>query len=99
MRAMGSWRPFCVKPGEAVAVERHPRALLRGLIHSEGAGVMNRIKGTCEYPRSFFTNRPADIGTIFVLASIERNHVPTYDDWTVSIAGRQCENGGLHHRI
>jgi hypothetical protein len=53
-------------------VERHPRELVRGLIHSDGCRVTNRVKSpagkTYEYPRYFFSNRSMDIQGIFVRA-------------------------------
>jgi hypothetical protein len=52
---------------------RHPHALLRGLIHSDGSRVLNRFKTTrpsgrvahYSYVRYFFTNYSADIRQIF----------------------------------
>lgn len=45
-------------------VERHPRELLRGLIHSDGCRVLNRVNGK-GYPRYFFSQVSADIRAIF----------------------------------
>jgi uncharacterized protein YerC len=46
--------------------DRHPKDLLRGLIHSDGCRVMNRVwGGKYAYPRYFFSNRSADIHAIF----------------------------------
>jgi hypothetical protein len=52
---------------------RHPQALLRGLIHSDGSRCINRFRvklpsgrvGRYEYVRYFFTNYSADIRGIF----------------------------------
>jgi hypothetical protein len=52
---------------------RYPRALLRGLIHSDGCRTVNRFKtklpsarvAEYEYPRYFFSNLSADIRGIF----------------------------------
>ncbi len=49
----------------AIALELWPKALLRGLIHSDGCRVLNRVKGT-DYPRYFFSNGSSDIRTMFV---------------------------------
>lgn len=56
-------------------VERYPQALLRGLIHSDGCRVFNRVRrplksGTRSYayPRYHFTNASAEIRAIFVEA-------------------------------
>ena len=47
-------------------VERYPRQLVRGLIHSDGCRAMNRVRhGRYEYPRYFFTNVSGDILQIF----------------------------------
>lgn len=53
-------------------VDEHPKALLRGLIHSDGSRCFNTFKmqlkdGPKEYsyPRYFFTNYSADIQAIF----------------------------------
>jgi hypothetical protein len=51
----------------------HPRAFLRGLIHSDGCRTINRFKtklpsgriAEYEYPRYFFSNLSADIRAIF----------------------------------
>jgi hypothetical protein len=53
--------------------QRHPRQLLRGLIHSDGSRVVNRFKtklpsgrlAEYRYVRYFFTNYSADIRRIF----------------------------------
>ncbi len=50
------------------SVERHPELLLRGLIHSDGCRVTNKIRHgqkTYEYPRYNFSNRSDDIRRIF----------------------------------
>jgi hypothetical protein len=53
-------------------VERHPRELVKGLIHSDGCRVINRVRNRVgtryEYPRYFFTNHSTDIQGIFVRA-------------------------------
>lgn len=52
-------------------VQRHPEELVRGLIHSDGCRVINRIRirgRTYEYPRYFFSNRSDEIRAIFVAA-------------------------------
>lgn len=56
-------------------VERYPRALIRGLIHSDGCRSVNRVRrptrtGVKEYAyvRYYFTNASADIRAIFAAA-------------------------------
>jgi hypothetical protein len=51
-------------PWQAEIVERHPRELLRGLIHSDGCRVLNRVNGK-DYPRYLFSQVSADIQAIF----------------------------------
>jgi hypothetical protein len=45
-------------------IDRDPRPLLEGLLHSDGCRVRNRVNGTA-YPRYHFSNRSADIRAIF----------------------------------
>lgn len=45
-------------------VDDHPRPFLRGLVHSDGCRVINRVKGH-EYPRYHFSNRSYDIQALF----------------------------------
>lgn len=55
----------------AIAVDRHPDRLVRGLIHSDGCRVINRVvvRGKAySYPRYCFTNMSADIRRLFVEA-------------------------------
>jgi hypothetical protein len=48
-------------------VERQPREFLRGLIHSDGCRVLNRVNGKA-YPRYFFSQVSDDIRRIFCQA-------------------------------
>jgi hypothetical protein len=45
-------------------VDRFPAPFLRGLIHSDGCRIFNRVNGT-PYPRYHFTNESADIRALF----------------------------------
>ena len=52
-------------------LEEHSWSLIRGLIHSDGCRVINRVvvRGkTYEYPRYFFSNESADIQAILTIA-------------------------------
>ena len=74
-------------------VDRYPGRLLRGLIHSDGCRVTNRIrhpKKTYEYPRYFFSNRSLDIQRIFCEAC-DRLGIAWRQDgpWDISIARRE----------
>jgi hypothetical protein len=60
---------------ERIALDRHPRQLLRGLIHSDGCRVINWVMGRGQdgpkrytYPRYRFSNESDDIRGIFVEA-------------------------------
>jgi hypothetical protein len=83
-----------LEPWQELIVERHPGRLLRGLIHSDGCRVVNRIrhpKKTYEYPRYFFTNRSLDIQRIFCDAC-DRLDIAWRQDgpWNVSVARREA---------
>ena len=45
-------------------VDRHPKEFLRGLIHSDGCRVLNRVNGK-GYPRYFFSQVSDDIRRLF----------------------------------
>ena len=61
-------RAIVLEPWQRQIVEEHPGAFVRGLIHSDGCRVVNRVTKVVdgqlrryEYPRYFFTNASADI--------------------------------------
>jgi hypothetical protein len=61
-------RQITLEAWQAATRARYPGRLVRGLIHSDGCRVINRIrhsKRTYTYPRYFFSNRSADIQGIF----------------------------------
>jgi len=61
-------RAIGLLPWQQRIVDEHPRALLRGLIHSDGARFTNRVvvRGKAyAYPRYTFTNVSEDIKRIF----------------------------------
>ena len=67
-------------------VARHARELLRGLIHSDGCRVLNRVGGK-EYPRYFFTQVSDDIRRLFCAACRRVGVEYTWSNWkTVSVA-------------
>ena len=73
-------RPILLEPWQSrIALDEHPRRLLRGLIHSDGCRVLNRIGLRYSYPRYMFSNRSADIRGIFTEACAR-----------VGIQARQC---------
>lgn len=66
-------REIKLAPWQAEITRQHPKRLLRGLIHSDGARCINRFKtklpsgrvAEYSYPRYFFSNLSADIRQIF----------------------------------
>jgi hypothetical protein len=79
-----------LEPWQQQIVGRYPRQLLRGLIHSDGCRVTNRVqRRRYAYPRYFFTNTSSDILQIFrdtcdALGIRHRDTKPT----TISVARR-----------
>jgi hypothetical protein len=57
-------RTIELAPWQQEIVDQHPREFLRGLIHSDGCRVLNRVNGT-DYPRYFFSQVSDDIRRIF----------------------------------
>jgi hypothetical protein len=57
-------RPIVLTGWQREIVERDPRPLIRGLIHSDGCRVRNKSMGR-SYLRYMFTNASADIRSIF----------------------------------
>jgi hypothetical protein len=59
-------RKIALSSWQASIVEHHPEAFLRGLIHSDGCRVTNRVqKRQYEYPRYMFSNRSHDLHRMF----------------------------------
>lgn len=65
-------RPIHLTDWQLELTTRHPKALLRGLIHSDGCRTVNRFTVRLpngdrryEYPRYFFSNHSIDIQRIF----------------------------------
>jgi hypothetical protein len=64
-------RPIVLADWQRAIVEAHPWSLIRGLIHSDGCRVINRVVvhgKAYEYPRYFFSNESVDIQAIFTAA-------------------------------
>jgi hypothetical protein len=57
-------RKIELAPWQKEMVDRRPREFLRGLIHSDGCRVLNRVNGK-DYPRYFFTQVSQDIRALF----------------------------------
>jgi hypothetical protein len=79
-------RKIELEPWQQEIVERHSREFLRGLIHSDGCRVLNRVNGK-DYPRYFFSQVSDDIRRLFCDACRRLGIVYTRNNWkTVSIA-------------
>jgi hypothetical protein len=64
-------RPIVLADWQESIVDEHPKAFVRGLIHSDGTRFMNRVRVRGKdyaYPRYNFTNNSADIRTLFTRA-------------------------------
>jgi hypothetical protein len=87
-------RRIALESWQQRTVDRYPGRLLRGLIHSDGCRVTNRIrhpKKIYEYPRYFFSNRSHDIQRIFCDAC-DRLEIGWRQDgpWNISVARREA---------
>jgi hypothetical protein len=71
-------------------VDRDPRPLIRGLLHSDGCRVLNWVNGT-PYPRYHFTNVSADIRGIFGRACDQLgNEWRPNNPLSLAVARRRC---------
>jgi hypothetical protein len=69
-------------------VDRDPRPLIRGLLHSDGCRVLNWVNGTA-YPRYHFSNVSADIRGIFGRACDQLGvEWRANNRWSLSVARR-----------
>jgi hypothetical protein len=81
-------RKIELAPWQERAVARFPWQFLRGLIHSDGCRVLNRVNGT-EYPRYFFSQVSDDIRRLFCGACWQVGIEYKRNRWnSVSIARR-----------
>jgi hypothetical protein len=79
-------RRIALEPWQQAIVGRHPREFLRGLIHSDGSRVLNRVNGK-PYPRYFFSQVSDDIRRLFCEACRMVGVEYTWNRWnSVSIA-------------
>ena len=79
-------RRIALEPWQEEIVAAHPWELLRGLIHSDGCRVLNRVNGK-GYPRYFFTQVSDDIRRLFCTTCRRVGVEYTWSNWkTVSIA-------------
>ena len=85
-------RPIVLEPRQQRIVDEHPEALIRGLIHSDGCRVINRIRKKrsasevkyYEYPRYHFTNASKDIIDILTRALDELSIA-----WKIHVSKRE----------
>jgi hypothetical protein len=87
-------RHIPLEPWQRRIVERYPGRLLRGLIHSDGCRVTNRIRHprkTYAYSRYFFSNHSLDIQRIFCEACDALGIAWRQDGpWNISVARRDA---------
>jgi hypothetical protein len=86
-------RSIVLERWQELIVDRYPGRLVRGLIHSDGCRVQNKVrhpKKTYVYPRYMFSNRSKDIQQIFCDAC-DRLDVQWRQDgpWNISVARRE----------
>ncbi len=73
-------------PWQQDIADGYPRELLRGLIHSDGCRVLNRVNGK-DYPRYFFSQVSTDIQAIFCAACDRLGIEHRRSKWnTISVA-------------
>jgi hypothetical protein len=86
-------RRIALAPWQVPIVDAHPDQLVRGLLHSDGCRVENRVTSatkTYTYVRYLFSNRSDDIRTLFCDA-LDRLTIPwrRMNAWTISVARRE----------
>ena len=79
-------RKIELAPWQREIVAEYTREFLRGLIHSYGCRVLNRVNGN-DYPRYFFSQVSDDIRRLFCQACDTLGILYTWNNWkTVSVA-------------
>jgi hypothetical protein len=83
-------RDIMLEPWQGRILEVHLEQLLRGLIHSDGCRVINRVMHRkYAYPRYMFSNRSDDIRAIFTGACDELGiHWTTANRYNVAVSRR-----------
>jgi hypothetical protein len=86
-------RPIVLADWQREITHRHPEALIRGLIHSDGCRSMNTIRGkqrSYVYPRYLFSNHSDDIRAIFC-EHLDLLGIPwrRMNRWNISVARRE----------
>jgi hypothetical protein len=81
-------RAIVLEPWQDRIVTTHPEPFLRGLLHSDGCRVLNRVNGK-DYPRYFFSQVSDDIRGLFTRSLDQLGiHHTRNDAKNVSIARR-----------
>lgn len=80
-------RPIVLEAWQETLVTRNRRQFLRGLIHSDGCRVQNRVNGK-DYPRYVFTQVSGDIRALFCTTCEQLGVEFTISGKNVSIARR-----------
>ena len=86
-------RTIALTDWQRAIVDEHPDQLVRGLLHSDGSRVVNRVRAsgkTYAYARYQLSNRSDDIRAIFCEA-LDRLAIPwrRMNRWNVSVARRE----------
>jgi hypothetical protein len=90
-------RPITLREWQRrTALEGHPGELIRGLLHSDGCRVVNRVRRrlrdttkTYEYVRYFLSNHSREILDLFIEACRTEGIDARYNNWhSVSVARR-----------
>ena len=82
-------RKIELQPWQLEIVQTLPHRLLRGLIHSDGCRVLNRVNGK-DYPRYQFCNHSEDVRNIFCRACDDYGVSWRYSNWhTISVSRRR----------
>ena len=81
-------RPIVLEPWQQRIVDAHPEPFVRGLLHSDGCRVLNRVNGK-DYPRYHFTQVSDDIRRLFCRSLRQLGIEYTWNDArNVSVARR-----------
>lgn len=79
-------RKIELTPWQQEIVDAHPREFMRGLIHSDGCRVLNRVNGK-DYPRYLFSQVSDDIRSLYCEACDRLGIEYSYNRWNeVSVA-------------
>jgi hypothetical protein len=87
-------RDIRLAPWQRAITRKHPKALVRGLIHSDGCRCIATIRCrgyTYRYPRYYFSNKSEDIKAIFC-RHLDLLEIPWTrpNEWSIQMARREA---------